>query len=303
MRTYSQKTVNNIEVFSTFYPLNRILQLVGLSCVFSIDKKLKCYTSTLKVTCILIILFVFNCLSFYYKFPNFTNVSSAALINNFYLFIIILDYFQYFINIYFVYKYGKESHLKYLNNYVFIDNILHTYYIHGRVKSSINKTCVFFLVLCSIISIADFITWFIIYNSASVSYILYYVYAFLQLFSSLDFIANCTQVLYRLQTIGDELQYRGRESSNLSVLYGETVDDVLIKKNQLKTNSSRAVAKPIHRQNIVNIVTGSYRCYLLLIDQSSYINKVFGFRVSVLKLKVNYPLMELLKRNIVGYRF
>ncbi|XP_061384223.1 uncharacterized protein LOC133320295 [Danaus plexippus] len=118
-------------------------------------------------------------------------------------------------------------------------------------------------------------------GDASVSYILYYVYTFLQLFSSLDFIANCTQVLYRLQTIGDELQYHGRDTSNLSVLYGETVDDVLIKKNQLKTNSSRAVAKPIHRQNIVNIVTGSYRCYLLLIDQSSYINKVFGFRILI----------------------
>lgn len=279
MNTCYFKTKNTHKVLSTFASLNCILRIFGLSAVSCVDSRLQCYPFTFRATCIALMLFTFNVSSAYYLLPNLQNGILDFKFSDSVHLVLIIGFVQYLVDINFVYKYGRESYLHYINRYGIFDESMGIV-LYEEVKRYINKLCTIFITIVVTASISEIIIWLVTYNSSTQTFFfLYYLYMFLNLLTELDFIANCTQVLYRLKSIDDKLQDFYSHLNNLPGVYKRTVQNYIIKSKTMTINvSAHSVSRLVHRQNVILLLN---RCFLLLTDQCDYINSMFGLRVSI----------------------
>ncbi|XP_061384225.1 uncharacterized protein LOC133320297 [Danaus plexippus] len=290
MNTYGAKTKNTVKVFSTFICLNRILRLFGLSCISCDGFQIKCSPLVFRAICITTILILFNGLCGYYLFPNFENGLFHFSYHDSVHLILILGFVQYIVDIHFVFKYGREFYLQYIDRFELFDRTIGIA-VYEKIKRTINRICVFFILITFIGSFVEIIIWYLSYRSSShMFYMLYYIYNFLNLLSALDFIANCTQVLFRLQSLEHKLKDFLCHVTNLPVPYNENNHSVVKSSNKNTNISAHTLTETVHRQNVVLLLN---RCFLLLTDQFDYINIMFGLRI--LLSCVNFVVDTLLK--------
>ncbi|XP_045452351.1 uncharacterized protein LOC123661435 [Melitaea cinxia] len=124
----------------------------------------------------------------------------------------------------------------------------------------------------------EFYTWISTFTWISINiYLVEPLYLMIKTLAALDPIANLVQVKYRLEVIGDLLEYYYyHDDNNPQVIKDVTVERVWI---------SQEVRKSKHRDpsrrasvNCRDIINHLSKCYMLLIDQSDFINLKYGIR-------------------------
>ncbi|XP_050679999.1 uncharacterized protein LOC126975928 [Leptidea sinapis] len=156
------------------------------------------------------------------------------------------DFFLYCVDLISVHKYRLNTK-QYLYNYQKIDEIL------GMkccllVKNRLVRLIVVFFLVWAISSVCDYAGWTLAagWLSATV-FSLSYVFFLIKILTSLDLTSQIMQIEYRLSTIADIVSVSFTSQNSLA--------------------------------NIESKVKCFVKCYLMLLDQTSFVNQVYGKRV------------------------
>lgn len=257
--------ISHQDVFSTFLPLNKFLNKIGLSCVYLLNGKLslsplfyKCIFSFL----LLVLSSVAYSLCYYFK----RNDAFIFIIHIFYL----VEKFHYIVDIYFVNKFGKQNIIDYIGTYQFIDQCLKRT-CYEDIKRNIRNISLFLILIAVLPHLLE-----MIYVSLAIDiqimllYFFEYVFYVLKTLSVVDMISHIIQVKFRLKTIGDILEDYCSHIDNVS--FSET-----IKKSGNNIKDSEFLS-----YNYRHISLSLSRCYFLLTEQCNFINAMYGLRVSYL---------------------
>lgn len=274
------------DAFTTLTPLYRILRIFSFTSVTRENNQLKISHSKWKrITVMTFIFFITVLVSVakvlhYKQFFNSQMNRTIKFTDSIQL-TYLLQFGQYIANNYFAYKYGCNGiTLKYFKLYEKIDKVLGITY-NSVIRAKVIKITIILPLIGFLISALDFASWMISYGwMIPVLYSMDYIFFILNSFIIIEIISNVMQVEYRLRTMGDILQDFYSSSSNLM----DVVEDVVCDKNWLyytKKNSFQKLkdTKIIVYNNNYDIMSFN-KCYLLLIETNTFINKSYGLRVS-----------------------
>lgn len=282
MNVYNTKNSEQNEAFLAISSMNKLLSIFGLSRVYR-DKGILKYNSSLdKVSMIIIILLIANIYTIYDKLQD--PESFRIDFDEIYQMCFLLGFFQYIIDTFFVYKYGRQPAINYLVTYDYIDKIIGmAYYTH--IKKDFRNMSVFFCIIMSVAFVAECLAYAMNFGwTLSFVHIMDYVYLGLRMLGCLDITLNFIQVLYRLRTIGDLLESFYIMDKQEDMI--KTIDNKIWTTDAIKnTRLSQIKILSYNRQNIVLWLS---RCYLFLNEQTEYTNVVYGFRVNVFELKLKF---------------
>lgn len=273
MKSY-KLTINSnpqMDVWSTYTSLNNILKLFCLSFVDRRGSKIKNCKNYLRITLLVTFNFFINALCTYYRFPHSKDIA-LDIFDLFYL-EYFYNYIRFNIDIIFVFK-NTKKYIEYFETYEVIDSGLgRTFY--PEIKKRIQRIYII-IVFWFFASIIDITTWALVYGWVKqIKYIIDYLHNLVKLLSGFDFIANCFQVKFRLQAIGDLLKEWNSCVNNL------TGPHTQLKYKQRPTNASFRHLKLLDLRMKFKQINNSY---LLLTEQCSSINILFGYRVNFFKV-------------------
>lgn len=196
----------------------------------------------------------------------------------------VYDSIQYFIDLWFVYKYGRHISLEYFKQYENIDTILGmTNY--SKIKWELIKLLSVFTLIWFSSSTCDYVAWYLNYGwTTPTAYMIAYIFLYLKILTTLDMSSHVMHIRFRLMIIGDIVHEYYSTTESLPGF----MESYLVNKNWLYAKiqgSSRIPEKKIentermrsNEPNEINILT---RCYLQLTEQVEFINCMFGFRVN-----------------------
>lgn len=191
----------------------------------------------------------------------------------------ITDVCQYAVDLYFVYKYGRNIYVEYFKQYEKIDNILDTK-CYSAEKRLLIKVMAFYTLFWTLTSLGDLGAWVITFGwFIPVTYAVSYVYLFIKMLTTLDLIAQISHIEARLRMISNFIQncYYNTEVCPIGQL-----TDCLRNKNWLYRDEFGAMLVS-HKERAIDSVEIKRitKCYLLLTEQVMFINKMYGIRVSL----------------------
>ncbi|XP_038210087.1 uncharacterized protein LOC119830966 [Zerene cesonia] len=187
---------------------------------------------------------------------------------------VIFDYFQYIVDLYFIFKYSNNMEV-YLRNYRKIDEALGCAY-SPELKRKLLKLVLIFGSSWTLTCACDFWAWWYCAGlEVSLVFSISYIYIFIKVLTSLDLTSHVLQIEFRLRNIAEKAQtwldtIKLRKDSTLKMkLY--TRSDVIIEHSldDVEFNSA---------DNLPKFILLS-KSYLWLLEQVNFINEVFGTRI------------------------
>ncbi|CAH2089145.1 unnamed protein product [Euphydryas editha] len=275
----SSKKVLNQDAFSTVAQLNFVLRIFGLSSIYRDGNKLKHNNPIWKFMLYIIVFFAANAYGVYFKIQTIDNHSKFTLTDAVQL-VYLLGYIQYIFDIISVYKHGRQTYISYFNLYDYIDSIIGMPY-YNQVKKYIRSMCAFYTFIALIKFVIAIFMWAVDFNFIVLNiYSVELIYPVIRLLAALDIIANCIQISCRLETIGDILEYYYHHDGNIPVVVtGITYDQISVTKDLKQLNyldPMKISSKLSH-----SMMRHASRCYILLVEQSEFLNLKYGFRILV----------------------
>nr|WCC57779.1 gustatory receptor 14 [Papilio glaucus] len=264
----------------TLNPLRRFLKIFSLNC--NKEKKTVGSRPTFCLICrsvlMAIILGSLTISSLYWKTRKFySEIDVSIKITD--AVQMIYDLSQYLVDIFFVLVYGRDVSFEYFKQYGRIDDIIGmTYY--SEIKLRLVKLIAFFALVWVTSSVCDFIAWLFTFGwLAPLVYSIAYVYLLIKILTTLDLISQVMQVECRLRCLGDLLlAYYSGESKEQ-----DFVEDCASKYNWFYPNNKvgEVSCPPLKKvaSNVTDEIKWLGKYYLLLIEQSVFINKMYGMRV------------------------
>lgn len=272
-KKYIYKTVN------TFSPLYWQLNIFSLQCQLNVN----IYFQLLRMALAAIISCLITSFSLYYKIVNIYHHLLASIkytdtVQAIY------DYLQYVFDLFCVFKYGSDIFREYINQYAYIDCLLDMDY-YRYIRRNLIKVMVFLFCTWFCSSVFDFVTWDIGFGFVTTSaFVMGYVYTLIKILSNLDLTAHVMQIEARLRVIGDTIQNSYQSFDNICPKFEDTIG----KKNWFYNDCRTSTKTTDVRRNpclCSNDVKWLSRCYVLLTEQVTFINNMFGRRVMFILLK------------------
>lgn len=192
---------------------------------------------------------------------------------------VISDICQYAVDLYFVYKYGRNICEEYYKQYDKIDTFLGTN-CYSVLRRNLIKYITFYVTVWTLSSFGDLGAWFLTFGSViPMVHAISYVFLFIKMLTTLDLIAHVAQVEARLQMISNFVQscYSRTEVCPLGQL-----TDCVSNRNWLYRDEEGALHHSLKERTIDSFeIKRISKCYLLLTEQVMFVNKMFGARVSL----------------------
>lgn len=258
-------------------PLSFLLQLFSLST--NANREKNSYYSLLKIVITGVIFGVLQVFDYYYKIRHvYSDLSVSVKLTD--TVQTIYDYCQYTVDLYFVYKYGRHFYQEYYKQYTTIDQIIGTGSC-SAIRKKITKLVFLFVAIWLISSVMDFAAWVVMYGwIVPIVYSMAYNYLLLKILTNLDLTYQTMHIEVRLRVINDLLQSYYTSCDSLP---GVKCSDPVQNENWFYSNCS---APHKYRDSLKwSLDDRRYkmqwlsRCYLLLREQSAFINQMFGVRV------------------------
>ncbi|XP_022816287.1 uncharacterized protein LOC111349412 [Spodoptera litura] len=205
----------------------------------------------------------------------------------------LIGYFAYTVDLFYVYKYGRDDFLKYFKTFDHIDQILGmtSYDEIRKIIVRILGICTLFFIISSTV---DYVCWVEGFGWLSPTlYSLDYFYFFLSTLMAVDGASHVVQMEFRLKLIKNLLQGYYNPMNTKTVPNPNKVWAVRSDTGNLQLESLKTLS---HGRFIEAI--GFNRCYLLLLDQTSHINSKFGIRVLIFCLNLLVNMINLLNVSI-----
>ncbi|XP_035435560.2 uncharacterized protein LOC118266268 [Spodoptera frugiperda] len=292
------KTANRSsrDTYYTLVPLNYILRFFNLSCIYRKHNQLKICWSMMRS---ILYVMIFGFLNFFFLFKKIQRldvirnktflVTFSDTIQMSYL----IGYFAYTVDLFYVYKYGRDGLLKYFKTFDHIDQILGMT-CYDEIRKLIVRTLVICIVFFITSSSVDYVCWVEGFGWLSPTlYSLDYFYFFLSTLMAVDGMSHVVQLEYRLKLIKNLLQGYYNPMNTKTVPNPNKVWAVRSDTGNLQLESLKTLS---HGRFIEAI--GFNRCYLLLLDQTSYINSKFGVRVLIFCINLLVNMINLLNVSI-----
>ncbi|XP_072942956.1 uncharacterized protein [Epargyreus clarus] len=205
----------------------------------------------------------------------------------------ILAYFQHLTDLYFVYKYGRETALEYFRVYDHVDRTLNmTYY--NVIKRNISYLMIFITISAvSCILFDGFLRYMFVNWSNATIECLNNLYFLVLILIVIDIIAHITQVQFRLKLMGDVLEDFYLSTESLPEVMKEIIITIKDQPKNEKVTNHLDLLKTICLNRNYSILKLS-RCYLLLLEQTDFINTIFGIRVVKVNISIWYPLASII---------
>ncbi|KAM3965296.1 uncharacterized protein ACR2FA_000684 [Aphomia sociella] len=267
--------------YNAFGPLNAMLKIFSLNCNFQCETSTELFCLILKYAITVALLGAFDFFTLYYKFSKvYSAINPSIKITD--VVQMVFDYFQYLIDLYYAYKYGRQVSVEYFKQYAYIDEILGVTY-YPAIKKRVTKSLVFFLFSWLVISACDYAAWGLAFGwIISIMYTIAYIFLLIKILTTLDFSGHAMQVECRLKIVSDLLY---QCYSLLEPLPGVSTDCIR-NENWFYSDTYRRVTKVLSKTNTNKrpLCNNSYevkklcKCYLMTIEQSMFINKMFGIR-------------------------
>uniref|UniRef100_A0A2A4K1I4 Gustatory receptor n=1 Tax=Heliothis virescens TaxID=7102 RepID=A0A2A4K1I4_HELVI len=288
--TVANKTIK--DTFYTIAPVNWVLRVFNLSCIYRENGELKAsWSLTKSITYVIGLAFV-NVLFLITNFErwdsilqNWFSLTFADAIQMTYF----IGYVEYITDLVFVIKKGREGYLKYFKTFDHIDQLLgmNSYDEIRKLILKIVGVCIIMFVVSSTI---DHISWVDGYKSSSTFlFSLNYFYFFLNMLTALDGMCHVVQLEYRLKLM-KELLENYYHSPNHTI----SNDDDKTWATKIDSGSSRVDSLKTLNYSRFTEVIGFNRCYLLLVEQAYFLNGKFGIRLLVLCINFLVNMIKLL---------
>ncbi|KAL0860521.1 hypothetical protein ABMA27_009895 [Loxostege sticticalis] len=193
----------------------------------------------------------------------------------------IASFINYIVGLSYVFKFGRNNTLNYLKMYTQIDKIIGTSY-NKTVKSKIKTTSV----LINSISCVLFIFLFLAESAevfTKISFTIKFTTYMLSTLSVIEMSANIIQIEYRIKAMSEILQDLFHSFNNNKA----RVIDVVGAKDWFYFSQDREFARKelspskIFLYNHFTDLIWLNKCYSLLIEQISFINRVYGIRILI----------------------
>lgn len=190
---------------------------------------------------------------------------------------IITDYFQYLVDLFFVYKYGRNICLEYFKQYEKIDSYLDI--VHYTVlKRKLRKIIAFFLTIWLISSFGDLVAWGVTYGwMTPMVHSITYLFLCIKILTVLDLIAHVNHIAFRLKIIGNMVQ---NCYASVEVCPAGLMTDCIRNRNWLYPEAGIDAYGHQISSNDSYELKRLTKCYLTLTEQVAFINRMYGFRVS-----------------------
>lgn len=272
---------NTRNTYDSLSPLTWLLKIFAINCnvEHETDPKLLYLTNILLKMAVIGSLNIF-CLYYKIKYIFETISSSIKLTDSIQM---VYDHFQFVIDLWFIYKYGRHISIEYFKQYESIDVILGMT-DYTTIKWKLSKLICIFISIWFTSSAFDFAAWWLGYGwMTPLIYSISYFYLFIKIITTLDLTSHIMHIEVRLTMIADLVQHYYSASENLPGFVGYSVcnknwlyPDARSRARELK---SRGNPLQILSNDDYNEVQWLTRCYLLLTEQVEFINSIFGFRV------------------------
>ncbi|KAM3965297.1 LOW QUALITY PROTEIN: uncharacterized protein ACR2FA_000685 [Aphomia sociella] len=267
--------------YNAFGPLNAMLKIFSLNCNFQCETSTDLFCLILKYAITVALLGAFNFFTLYYKISKvYSAINPSIKITD--AVQMVFDYFQYLVDLCYVYKYGRQVSVEYFKQYAYIDDILGVTY-YPVIKKRVTKCLVFFLFSWLVISACDYAAWALGFGwIIPIMYAIAYIFLLIKILTTLDFSGHAMQIECRLKTVCDLLH---QCYSLLEPLPGVSTDCIR-NENWFYSDTCKRITKVLSKTNTNKrpLCNNSYevkrlcRCYLIIIEQSMFINKMFGIR-------------------------
>lgn len=253
-----------METYSTLRPTNFVLKPMALNCICKKDNRIVASWSLFKNLSILFILCPINALALYFKVIHTDITENGFTFTDAVHYEFIFGFIKYIVDLAYVKMNSSKECIDYYYAYENIDNILKI-----RCYDEMKKNCRTIVTLicagCIFTFIFEFTAWHLVQpiDTEDISFVIQYFYSFAQVLTVLDMISHLVQIENRLRTFGDIAEK----------LIGTNMD-------MAKRTNVFKVTEPFSwtPDDIISLS----RCYLMLINQTEFINNLFGFRVSLL---------------------
>ncbi|XP_075981618.1 uncharacterized protein LOC142980171 [Anticarsia gemmatalis] len=196
------------DTFWTLAPINGLLRTTALSNIYRKGTDLEVSRSIVRSVFHILIFGLLNTFCLYHKIKTFKGRAQNGLvrfsdsIQLTYLF----SYFNYIVDLLFVYKYGRESLLRYFKAFDHIDEVLGSP-CYNEIRRTIVQNMIIAITVFLCISLFDYTCWNLVEEFwPPMLYAIDYLYFFLNMMSVLDLISHVIQVQYRLIMIKNLLE-------------------------------------------------------------------------------------------------
>lgn len=268
-----------MDTYSAMRPTNFILKCFALNCIYKKDNKIVSSWSLSKNLIIILILCSINSVTFYYKIQKTDFKSNEFTFRDEINYVFIIGFLRYMVDLIYVRKYGTKECISYYCTFDKIDKILKMSYYNETQIISLKimvLSCIFFIITI----IFDGFAWYSIDDKFYISFIIEYFYTFATILIVLDMISHIVQIEYRLHTLGDIVEKLNRSDKEEPKCFAICLDlnseatglDISETFNVQGTENGTT-----HPVDILQIS----QSYLMLIEQTDFINTMFGFRVSI----------------------
>ncbi|KAL4715415.1 hypothetical protein ACJJTC_015318 [Scirpophaga incertulas] len=311
MRVSALDNKNKNEANNSIRPLpflNTMLTIFGLSCEFHQRcQKYLCtfYFFYLAALCTLFGFASVFVLTYKMEFVNKTLNKSIMLTDTIQT---VYDYFQYIVDIVYSFRYGRFFYHVYAKQYSTVDRILGKEMICIAIEERFKKSCIFLMMLWFLSSLCDFSAWVLGYGwIIPIVYSLSYVFVLIKILTTLDLTSNIMHIQFRVRTISDIIQNYYNSAKCLPGMAAcDTVrnnDWFYCNGNSKKKDGSDAQNDSNLNKEEINKFHFLSACYLLIIEQCSYINQMFGMRILLNSLSLFIDMVKCLNlviRMMVG---
>lgn len=203
----------------------------------------------------------------------------------------VFDYCQYLVDLYFVSKYGGEVSIEYYRQYANIDKILDMAY-YTDIRRRLLRLVGVFMFIWLTSSISDFGAWYMSYGLITpLYYSIAYLFLLIKILTTIDLTSQVIHVEYRLRLMGDIMEgfYKSCDDLPESIPLTGLISDSILNKNWFYNKCKSEAPElnyPKRSQTLKSLSSNSYhetkwlsRCYLLLTEQCTFINNMYGIRV------------------------
>ncbi|XP_068633428.1 uncharacterized protein [Battus philenor] len=207
----------------------------------------------------------------------------------------VYDLCQYIVDLTFILIFGQDMSLEYFQQYGRIDNIIHmTYY--SDIKQRLIKLMAFFALIWTMSSTCDFLAWLLSFGwKAPIIYSVAYVYLLIKILTTLDLISQVMHIECRLRCIGDLLLTYCNPKNVRAFDYCALKYICLRQNNKVSSHSPQNASMNIHDE-----IKLFRKYYLLLIEQTAFINNMYGLRILLNSLSL---LIDMVRFANIAVRF
>ncbi|XP_047990874.1 uncharacterized protein LOC125230008 isoform X1 [Leguminivora glycinivorella] len=268
------------EIHSTYKPIKRLMRLVSLNCSGA-NTSWELFWTVFKAFASASVLgfLTFYCLYIKIRYHYNDVILSIKLTDAVQM---CYDYIQYLLDLFYVFKYGRETYEEYYKHMINIDQILITVN-YSAIKSRHIKFIAYFCVILIITSAWDFTAWALSYGVLLPTlYATNYIYLLIKMLTTLDLMLHVMHVEYRLKCIVNQLQECYCETKRFPGDFIDSIGNKLwfyCESPSKPANTGMRPPDKILTGNNPQAVKWLSRCYLVLCEQCVFINNLYGTRI------------------------